>query len=208
MILKFCAVHKACKSQAPTPRRALQGARLSYLLNSRLLQEINGIDHAKKHRKENRRKENRRKENRRTVEYRISNVEGEVEGREMSKGNRTFDLEERLIDFAVRILRMAESLPKTKAGSHIAGQLIRCGTSPGPNYGEAQAAESRADFVHKMKICLKELRETRIWLLIIVKANLITPASKLEPLIDENNELISIFVKSIKTAKQKNKDPS
>lgn len=126
----------------------------------------------------------------------------------MSKGNRTFDLEERLIDFAVRILRMAESLPKTKAGSHIAGQLIRCGTSPGPNYGEAQAAESRADFVHKMKICLKELRETRIWLLIIVKANLITPASKLEPLIDENNELISIFVKSIKTAKQKNKDPS
>lgn len=126
----------------------------------------------------------------------------------MSKDSRKFDLEERLIDFAVRILRMAESLPKTKAGSHIAGQLIRCGTSPGPNYGEAQAAESRADFVHKMKICLKELRETRIWLLIIVKANLITPASKLEPLIDENNELISIFVKSIKTAKQKNKDPS
>ena len=126
----------------------------------------------------------------------------------MSKGNRIFDLEGRLIDFAVRILRMAESLPKTKAGNHIAGQLIRCGTSPGPNYGEAQAAESRADFVHKMKICLKELRETRIWLLIIVKANLITPASKLEPLIDESNELISIFVKSIKTAKQKNKDLS
>jgi len=127
----------------------------------------------------------------------------------MSKDNsRKFDLEERLIDFAVRILRMAESLPKTKAGSHIAGQLIRCGTSPGPNYGEAQAAESRADFVHKMKICLKELRETRIWLLIIVKAKLIKPASKLEPLIDENNELISIFVKSIKTAKQKKRDLS
>jgi len=122
----------------------------------------------------------------------------------MSKETRIFDLEERLIDFAVRIIRIAESLPKTKVGKHIAGQLIRCGTSPAPNYGEAQSAESSADFIHKMKICLKELRETRIWLLMIVKANLIRPASKLQPLKDENGELISIFVTSIKTA-QKNK---
>jgi len=122
----------------------------------------------------------------------------------MSKESRIFDLEERLIDFAVRIIRIAESLPKTKVGKHIAGQLIRCGTSPAPNYGEAQSAESSADFIHKMKVCLKELRETRIWLLMIVKANLIRPASKLEPLMDENGELISIFVTSIKTA-QKNK---
>ncbi|GAN35309.1 MAG: four helix bundle protein [Candidatus Brocadia sp. AMX2] len=121
----------------------------------------------------------------------------------MSKDKRIFDLEERLIDFAVRIIRTAESLPKTRAGNHIAGQLIRCGTSPAPNYGEAQSAESRSDFIHKMKICLKELRETRIWLLMIVKASLIKPASKLEPLIHENNELISIFVTSVKTAKQK-----
>lgn len=121
----------------------------------------------------------------------------------MSKEKRIFDLEERLIDFAVRIIRTAESLPKTRAGNHIAGQLIRCGTSPAPNYGEAQSAESRSDFIHKMKVCLKELRETRIWLLMIVKTNLIKPTSKLESLIHENNELISIFVTSVKTAKQK-----
>ena len=121
----------------------------------------------------------------------------------MSKDKRIFDLEERLIDFAVRIIRTAESLQKTRAGNHIAGQLIRCGTSPSPNYGEAQSAESRSDFIHKMKVCLKELRETRIWLLMMVKANLIRPASKLESLVHENNELISIFVTSVKTARQK-----
>jgi len=126
----------------------------------------------------------------------------------MSKDSRTFDLEERLIDFAVRIIRVAESLPKTKVGNHFSGQLIRCGTSPAPNYGEAQSAESRADFIHKMKVCLKELRETRIWLIMIVRANLIKPSSKLESLIDENNELISIFVKSIETARQKNNKTS
>jgi four helix bundle protein len=81
----------------------------------------------------------------------------------MSK-ERKYDIEERLIDFAVRIIRTAESLPKTKAGNHIPGQLTRCGTSPAPNYGEAQSAESIADFIHKMKLCLKELRETRVWL--------------------------------------------
>ena len=123
----------------------------------------------------------------------------------MSKESKIFDLEERLIDFAVRVIRLAESLPKTKVGNHIAGQLIRCGTSPAPNYGEAQSAESRSDFIHKMKVALKELRETRVWLFIIVRANLIRPTSKLEPLINENNELISIFVTSITTAKQKNK---
>ena len=94
----------------------------------------------------------------------------------MTKKNKEFNLEDRLIDFAVRILHVAESLPKTKAGNHIAGQLIRCGTAPAPNYGEAQDAESRADFIHKMKVSLKELRETRIWLLIIGKANLLKPA--------------------------------
>ena len=120
----------------------------------------------------------------------------------MTKEIKEFDLEERLIDFAVRIIHVAESLPKTKAGNHIAGQLIRCGTSPAPNYGEAKDAESRADFIHKMKISLKELRETRIWLFIIGKANLLKSASKLEPLINESNQLISIFVASVKTAKQ------
>ena len=106
----------------------------------------------------------------------------------MSNDDRTFDLEERLIDFAVRIIRAAESLPKTKVGNHVSGQLIKCGTSPAPNYGEAQGAESRSDFIHKMKVCLKELRETKVWLLIIVKAELINPASKLDSLITENDE--------------------
>jgi len=126
----------------------------------------------------------------------------------MSKETRTFDLEDRLIDYTIRIIRTAESLPKTKVGNHIAGQLIRCGTSPAPNYGEAQSAESRSDFIHKMKVCLKELRETRVWLLMIVRGKLIKQVSKLEPLIKENNELISIFVTSIETAREKMKKTS
>ena len=126
----------------------------------------------------------------------------------MSKDDKTFDLEDRLIDFAVRIIRIAEALPKTKIGNHIAGQIIRSGTSPAPNYGEAQSAESRSDFIHKMKLSLKELRETRVWLLMIIRANLIKPTSKLELLIDENNQLISIFVKSIDTARRKSKKTS
>ena len=121
----------------------------------------------------------------------------------MSKEEKEYDLEGRLIDFAVRIIEVARSLPKTKVGNHIAGQLVRCGTSPAPNYGEAQGAESRLDFIHKMKVCLKELRETRVWLVMIVRAGLIKPASKLDSLIDENNQLISIFVKSIQTARDK-----
>jgi four helix bundle protein len=124
------------------------------------------------------------------------------QGMTEEKEDRTYDLEERLIDFAVRIIRMAESLPKTKVANHIAGQPTRCGTSPAPNYGEAQSAESRADFIHKMKICLKELRETRVWLLIIVRAKPIKPVSKLDSLIQEINELISIFVNQHKNCKK------
>ncbi len=111
-----------------------------------------------------------------------------------------YDLEDRLIDFAVKIIRIIELLPKTKTGNHISGQLVRSGTSPALNYGEAQSAESRADFIHKMKICLKELRESKVGLLIIRKAELIKPLSKLDPVIGECDQLISIFVKSIKTA--------
>ena len=123
----------------------------------------------------------------------------------MSKEIREFDLEERLIDFAVRIIRTAELLPKSKVGNHIAAQLIRCGSSPAPNYGEAQSAESRSDFIHKMKISLKELRETRVWLIMIIRAKMIKATTELESLVDENNQLISIFVTSIKTAKQNRK---
>jgi four helix bundle protein len=125
----------------------------------------------------------------------------------MLKEPRIFDLEDRLVEFSVRIIRLAEALPKTKVGNHIAGQIVRSGTSPAPNYGEAQSAESRSDFIHKMQICLKELRETRIWLLMIAKAALVKSASQLDPLINENNELISIFVTSVKTARQKKREP-
>lgn len=124
------------------------------------------------------------------------------------KAARQFDLEERLIDFAVRVIRTAESFPKTKVGNHVAGQLIRSGTSPASNYGEAQSAESRSDFIHKLKICLKELRETRVWLVISVRASLIKPASKLDALINENNELIAIFVTSINTTGLKKRKTS
>lgn len=112
---------------------------------------------------------------------------------------RSFDLEDRLIAHAVRVIRVAEALPRTAVGNHVRGQLCRSGTSPAPNYGEAQSAESRADFTHKLKIVLKELRETRVWVLIAQRAGLIKPASSLDPLLQETDELISIFVTSIKT---------
>jgi four helix bundle protein len=115
---------------------------------------------------------------------------------------RRFDLEDRLIDFALRIDEIVESLPNTKLGNHIGNQLIRCGTAPALNYGEAQSAESTSDFIHKLKIILKELRESRICLKIILKKPLLKP-DRMTDIIQENNELIAIFLKSIETAKKK-----
>lgn len=112
---------------------------------------------------------------------------------------RKFDLDERLIEFASKIIDVTESLPSTIAGKHIAGQLVRSGTAPALHYGEAQWGESRRDFIHKMKVGLKELRETFNCLKIIRKKNRY-PADPLAKIIDENNQLISIFVKSIETA--------
>lgn len=108
-------------------------------------------------------------------------------------------LEERLIDFAVMIVGIVEGLPNSKAGNHIGNQLIRSGTSPAPNYGEAQSAESRKDFVHKLKIALKELRETLVWLKIIARKP-VGHGGDLPAAISECNELIAIFVSSTKTA--------
>ncbi len=120
------------------------------------------------------------------------------------KGPQDFDLQDRLIDFAVRVMNVVEALPNSRIGNHIGGQLSRSGTSPAPNYGEARSAESRKDFLHKMKISLKELRETHVWLLMIQRKPLIEPQEKLAPIISECNELISIFVASVKTT-EKNK---
>ena len=113
-----------------------------------------------------------------------------------------YDLEERLIDFAVLIIQITESLYNTRAGNHIAGQLVRSGTSPALHYGEAQSAESRADFIHKLKILLKELRESLNSLRITRKAPLTDKMEKVDKGMMECNELISIFVKSIETAKK------
>ena len=116
------------------------------------------------------------------------------------KNQHAFALEDRLIEFGVRVITVVEALPDSRAGNHIAGQLIRSGTSPAPNYAEAQSAESRNDFIHKMKICLKELRETRVWLLMVQRKKMIDSAQRLIPLLEECEELIAIFVASIKTA--------
>lgn len=115
---------------------------------------------------------------------------------------RADELENRLIDFAVRIIKVAQSLPRTSVGQHISGQLLRSGTSPAPNYAEARGAESRADFVHKLKIALKELNETRVWLQMIIRAELIKP-DILSAVAEENRQLSRILNASITTAKSK-----
>jgi len=114
-----------------------------------------------------------------------------------------FDLEERLIDFSVLIIELTNEMPNSKAGNHLSSQLVRSGTSVSLNYGEAQSAESRKDFIHKMKVILKELRETHVCLKIIHLSKLFESEHLLIELKKEINELISIFVKSIETA-QKN----
>lgn len=112
------------------------------------------------------------------------------------------NLEDRLIDFSLNVVELIEKLPKTNIGIYLKDQLTRSGASPAFNYGEAQSAESSKDFIHKMKICLKELRETRIGLKYISRGKFIVDSSLLENLLNESNELISIFVKSIQTAKK------
>jgi four helix bundle protein len=115
-------------------------------------------------------------------------------------GTTKFDLEERLINFSVLISDLVESLPTTITGKYLAGQLIRSGLSPALNYGEAKSAESINDFIHKMKIALKELRETFISLKIIKQKHYKQVVNVTDTCIRECNELICIFVKSISTA--------
>jgi len=120
----------------------------------------------------------------------------------MSK-ERKYDLEDRLIDYAVRIIKLSEALPPTKAARHVSNQILRSGTCAAPNYGEAQSAESKADFIHKLKIALKELRETKIWLKIIVRAKMIEPTSQLDSILQETTELIAIIFTSLRTAEER-----
>lgn len=124
----------------------------------------------------------------------------ELEANNKSAQSRADELQERLIDFAVRIIKLSTGLPKTPAGRHIAGQILRSGTSPAPNYGEARGAESHTDFVHKLGIVLKELNETLIWLCIIERSEMLK-SGLLAGLIEETRELGRIFTSSLKTAR-------
>ncbi|GAB3651016.1 four helix bundle protein [Echinicola sediminis] len=118
------------------------------------------------------------------------------------KEKREYDLEERLISFAVAIIELVDSLPSSKAANHLGGQLLRSGTSPALNYGEAQSSESRRDFIHKFKVILKELRESLVCIKILRKSNIVLQDERTNFIFKESNELISIFVKSIETAER------
>ena len=113
---------------------------------------------------------------------------------------REYDIEDRLLEYAALIVRLSERLPNTRAANHVGGQLLRSGTSPLFNHGEAQAAESPKDFVHKMKVCLKELRESERALRLVAKVPLTEDSAEVKALLQETDELIRIFVTSIRTA--------
>jgi len=114
-----------------------------------------------------------------------------------------YDLEERLLNYAAQIIRLVESLPETRAGNHVAGQLLRSGTSPLPNRGEAHAAKSRNDFIHKLSICLKELKESRRWLRLTRRVPLVDSSHPLDSVLEETEELMPIFAASVRTAKSR-----
>ncbi len=114
-----------------------------------------------------------------------------------------YNLESRLLNYAVRIIRLVDSLPSSRSGDHIGGQLLRSGTSPTLHHGEVEAAESTKDFIHKLKICLKELKESRRALLIIQEVPLTKQLDEVRALSDETAQLIRIFFASIRTAQRR-----
>jgi four helix bundle protein len=111
-----------------------------------------------------------------------------------------YDLEERLMEFAVRIIRVTESMQRSPAGTYVADQLLRSGTSPYGHHGEAEGAESRDDFIHKLKVCYKELREARRWLRLVRRASMVAKPDALDELLIEAEELVRIFSASLRTA--------
>ena len=125
-------------------------------------------------------------------------------GTQNRDGKRTnYDLEERLLEFSARIIRLVDALNGGRSANHIGGQLLRSGTSALPNHGEAQAAESLDDFIHKLKLCLKELVESLRWLKLIHRVPLVDKPAKVEPLLKETDELCRIFRTSIKTCRRR-----
>lgn len=141
------------------------------------------------------------------IESRSSKLEYEAEGGRDAGSRRVYDLEDRLVEFAAQVSEIVESLPRTRVGRLAAGQLLRAGTAAAPNYGEAQSAESRKDFVHKLRICLKELRETMVWLKYTRRMR-VGDADQVAAAIAEANELISIFVVSVATAERNDRRTS
>lgn len=116
--------------------------------------------------------------------------------------DKRYDLEDRLLEYAAIIIRVVEHLPATRAGNHVANQLLRSGTSPLSNHGEAEAAESRQDFIHKLSISLKELKESKRWLRLIHKVMNSQRMPEFSTALTETDELIRIFSTSIKTAEK------
>jgi four helix bundle protein len=141
------------------------------------------------------------------AEHRTSNIEHRT-SKEEKAGAPPYDLEERLLEYATRIIRLVDSLKNSRAANHVGGQLLRSGTSPLPNHGEAQAAESLNDFIHKLKICLKELRESHRWLRLIKRVPLIENPAKVDSLTDETDQLIRIFVSSLRKASSRQESSS
>jgi four helix bundle protein len=121
----------------------------------------------------------------------------------VEEGRSRYDLEERLLEFSVRTIRLTRKIESSEAGKHVAKQLLRSATSPLANHGEAQRAESAKDFIHKLKISLKELRETQRWLKLVTRVPLVEKPDRLDDLLNETDQLIRIFVASIHTAQSK-----
>jgi four helix bundle protein len=113
-------------------------------------------------------------------------------------------LEERLLEYGARVIKLVESLPKTVAGRRIGDQLLRSATSVGANFEESRAAESRDDFVHKLQIALKEAREAYYWLRLISRSDILPP-QRLTTILDEAQQITAILAKSVATAKGKAK---
>ena len=124
------------------------------------------------------------------------------EGSDAAAARSRYNLEDRLLEYAARIIRLVDALPLTKAGRHVADQLLRSATSPLGNHGELQGAESRKDFIHKLGLCLKEIEETWRWLRLVHRVPMLAPA-KVEPLLAETKALVKIFSASIRTAEKK-----
>ena len=115
------------------------------------------------------------------------------------------DLAERLLDYGARIVKLVSALPTTLIGRRIGDQLLRSGMAVGANYEEAHAAESKPDFVHKLQVALKELRESNYWLRLLAKTEIV-PADRLGPLLDESNQLRAILSKAVATSKGTQKE--